>query len=378
MTLIPRIVSSVLPWAAPFWIVAVFGFVWIPRAQADAPETAHIYQKYCAVCHGKTGNGQTSAGQGMTPPPTDFTAPEVLVTLSRERMIQSIREGRKGTAMVAWKELLSDAEIVAVTDHIRDTLMLSSREKGASPGRKLFATHCSVCHGDKGDVAVWARNGLSPPPRNFTTDLARRELSRERMTFSVTYGRPETAMQSWVGRLKPDEIEQVIDYIRHAFMFPGEEGQTQAGPSPSGQEKTDSPDHKQHERGHKHDEAADMSAAMPRGLAGDPVWGKLFYDRNCTDCHGAQGDGKGKRSDFVYPKPRNFLHPASRHKLNRPHLFEVISHGERGTEMPAWDKVLTNQEIAHLVEYVFKAFIQPTTEPDSHHHSGPGSVEHTH
>ncbi|MBF0428489.1 MAG: c-type cytochrome, partial [Magnetococcales bacterium] len=183
-----------------------------PRS-ADAATAPYIYQKNCAVCHGKTGNGQTNAGNGMNPPPADFTAPESLVKLTKERMIQSIREGRKGTAMVAWKDLFSEEEIIALTDYIRENLMLSSRDKDSTPGRQIFANNCSVCHGDKGDVATWARSGLDPTPRNFTTEQARQELTRKRMIFSVTYGRAETAMPAWVGRLKPEEIEQVVDYI---------------------------------------------------------------------------------------------------------------------------------------------------------------------
>ncbi|MEO5332403.1 MAG: c-type cytochrome [Magnetococcus sp. YQC-5] len=361
--------------STPIWmktipILVLLGLPWIGMPTATAAPTVSVYQKHCAVCHGKNGNGKTTAGQGMNPPPTDFTAPTALVTLTKERMIQSIREGRKGTAMVAWKDLLSEPEIAEVVDTIRETLMLSSRDKDASPGQQLYANNCSVCHGDKGDVAVWARSGLAPPPRNFTSDQTRQELSRERMIFSVTYGRAETAMPAWVGRLKPEEIEQIVDYIRHSFLFPGGETQSQsAKKKPAGE----------HEHDHEHYDQAEMNAPMPNGLTGDAVWGKQFYDRTCADCHGTQGDGKGKRSDFIYPKPRNFLHPASQHKFNRPHLFEVISQGTRQTEMPAWNKVLTDNEIAHVTEYVFNRFIQPNTNPpgtnqpvnkhlDSHHH----------
>ncbi|MBF0128339.1 MAG: c-type cytochrome [Magnetococcales bacterium] len=362
------------PTAVAVALLLILAF--LPLMPLDAAPATQTYQKYCAVCHGKTGNGQTTAGQGMTPPPADFTAPGALVTLTRERMIQSIREGRKGTAMVAWKELLSGDEISGVADYIRESLMLSSRDKDASPGRQLFANNCSVCHGDKGDVAVWARSGLSPAPRNFTTELARQELSRERMVFSVTYGRAETAMPAWVGRLKPEEIEQVVDYIRQAFLFPGGEKPAQA--AQPGVQKKPSPD----KHDHNHFEQTDMSAPMPKGLTGDLAWGKQFYNRNCADCHGETGDGKGKRSDFIDPKPRNFLHPASQHKFNRPHLFEVISQGMRGSEMPAWDKVLTDQEIANLVEYVFKTFIiagQETDKPKISHQEHPAShQEHDH
>ena len=102
-----------------------------------------------------------------------------------------------------------------------------------------------------------------------------------------------------------------------------------------------------------------MSAPMPHALKGDIAKGGAFYKDNCATCHGTTGDGRGPRAYFINPKPRNFLHPASRQMLNRKELFEMISEGKPGTEMPAWDKVLTQQEIANVAEFVFQRFIQP-------------------
>ena len=314
------------------------------------PSSAHLYKKYCSVCHGKVGDGKSAASRGMVPSPANFTSPEVMATLSRERMLQSVTEGRPKTAMVAWKELLKPQEIEGIVDYIRNTLMLSSRSEDASPGRKLFAKNCSVCHGDKGDVAVWAQGGLVPPPRNFTTDNARWELTRKRMIFSVSYGRPETAMPSWSGRLSPEDIEAVVSYIRKSFMFPDGEEETPSQADSHTGKKKGAHDHSNHD-------ASDMLLPIPNGLVGDAEWGKKFYKDQCATCHGEKGDGKGPRSSFIYPKPRNFLHPSSQNKFNRPHLFDVIAKGVRGSEMPAWDKVLNNQEIANLAEYISQAFV---------------------
>ena len=37
--------------------------------------------------------------------------------------------------------------------------------------------------------------------------------------------------------------------------------------------------------------------------------------------------------------------------------------GKLGTEIPAWSKVLTEQEIADVAEYVFRKFIRPGGKP---------------
>ena len=87
-------------------------------------------------------------------------------------------------------------------------------------GQKIFAENCSVCHGDRGDKGMYGNRGLNPSPRNFTDDKARQELSRERMLYSVTHGRPGTAMIAWGKKFSAEEIEQVVDYVRDDLMFP--------------------------------------------------------------------------------------------------------------------------------------------------------------
>lgn len=102
---------------------------------------------------------------------------------------------------------------------------------------------------------------------------------------------------------------------------------------------------------------ADMSLPMPEGLKGDITKGRDFYMQNCFTCHGVTGAGDGPRAYFINPVPRDFLLETSRQYLNRPALFEAISKGRTGSEMPAWSRVLNDQEIANVAEYVFQNFI---------------------
>ena len=107
---------------------------------------------------------------------------------------------------------------------------------------------------------------------------------------------------------------------------------------------------------------SDMSLPMPLGLKGDSDKGRIFFMGNCFTCHGIKGDGDGPRAYFITPPPRNFLLEASRQRLNRPVLFEAITNGRLGTNMPAWGKVLNNQEIADVAEFVFENFISAPQE----------------
>ena len=96
----------------------------------------------------------------------------------------------------------------------------------------VYLKNCSICHGDNGDANTRAQSGMFPKPRDFTTAQAAIELTRERMIKSVTEGRPGTAMVGHKGRLTPQQIEGLVDYIRSNFMqiSTAEAGQPPAPP----------------------------------------------------------------------------------------------------------------------------------------------------
>ena len=85
-------------------------------------------------------------------------------------------------------------------------------------GRDIFFKHCKACHGDKGDGKTFAANVLNPPPKNFTSENSKQELTEERMIQSVAEGRKGTAMMPWKSRLTKQEIHLVVLYIRKSLM----------------------------------------------------------------------------------------------------------------------------------------------------------------
>jgi mono/diheme cytochrome c family protein len=355
-TILPHILFFALLSLASSHVVAM------PAQAGRNTSPAVLYHNYCSVCHGDKGNGQSRARQSLNPPPKDFTSPAVAQNLSRARMIEVVSNGAAGTAMVGWKTQLSSRQIESVVDYIRTTYMPSGSGAVSVPGtgsrtergRAIYARTCSVCHGDRGNGSSWAAANMSKPPENFTSPDSRAKLNRTRMITSVTHGRPDTAMPGFGSQLNTMDIEAVVDYVRAAFMqAPAGEGIS--GTYAHGTPAAASAPPEKHE--HHHSGKIDMKAQMPKGLIGDARRGGKFYQQNCATCHGKEGDGRGPRAYFINPKPRNFLHAGSRAELNRPELYEHIGEGVRGTEMPAWDKVLTPQQIADVAEYVFRQFI---------------------
>jgi mono/diheme cytochrome c family protein len=296
-----------------------------------------LYHNYCSVCHGDRGDGNSRAKNSLVPPPKDFTrAPE----LTRDTMLTIVTHGKSGTAMTGWKTQLTDKEIVAVVDYIRATFMQVAIDPKLQRGRTVYAQNCMVCHGDRGQGSP-SSVGLIPP-RDFSTPQARAELTRDRMLNSVTNGRANTAMAPFADRLSKSDIEAVVDYVRVALMLPSTTG-ISGTRAHGGQDAQKS--------------AEGMSLPFANGLTGDPVKGEKMYMANCATCHGTKGDGKGPRAYFIKPKPRNFIDKNFRFAFNRPAIYTAVYDGRLGAEMPAWSKVLTDQEIADVSEFVFRRFV---------------------
>ncbi len=92
-------------------------------ADPDLKLGSAVYKKHCKVCHGDKGDGKTFVANALNPPPKNFTSSASKKELTRERMVESVTEGRKGTAMMPWKSRLSEKEIQSVVSHIRNQFM---------------------------------------------------------------------------------------------------------------------------------------------------------------------------------------------------------------------------------------------------------------
>ena len=111
---------------------------------------------------------------------------------------------------------------------------------------------------------------------------------------------------------------------------------------------------------------AGPAAAKP----GDAAKGKEIYDKRCTWCHGAEGDGAGASKDFLNPPPRDFT--SGNYKIKSSNyedmvpsdddVFRMIRDGMPATAMPGWSDLLTEQNMWDLVAYV-KSFAQYDEPP---------------
>lgn len=86
--------------------------------------------------------------------------------------------------------------------------------------------------------------------------------------------------------------------------------------------------------------------------------GKAVYNQHCATCHGADGNGNGPASVWLYPKPRNF--GAGQFKIKstgglalptNDDLYQSIVRGLPGSSMPSFT-YLTEVERREVVQYV--------------------------
>ena len=109
-------------------IAVVFGLVWsltLMVPQSMAGDTVHgkkVYDTNCSACHGVKGDGQGPAASTLNPRPTNFTSAEAMKDINDARLKKSTKEGRPGTAMVAWGGILSDKDIEDVMAYVRSLL----------------------------------------------------------------------------------------------------------------------------------------------------------------------------------------------------------------------------------------------------------------
>jgi cytochrome c oxidase cbb3-type subunit 3 len=285
-----------------------------------------IYNYRCYFCHGYSGDARTLAASFLSPSPRDFTTSQ----LTTEDVERAVRQGRPGTAMKAYSQILGTAEIQAVAafverEFVRDKAPNTAyhtaangwpnhrRNVAAFPfasgqlaldapaesmndeqrqGRSLFMAACVSCH-DRGrvldDGPAWSARPVSFP----------------RMGFAP-------------GGVPPPPV----DVVSSASVYA------------------------------KHEVAPRLSQMSP-----PQTRGRQLFQANCAFCHGADGTGMNWIGQFMEPKARDLTQFSAR-TLPPERFAQVIREGLPGSSMPAWASVLTADDIDDVVAYASRAFFK--------------------
>ncbi len=187
----------------------------------------------------------------------------------------------------------------------------SDRDEGSEGGR-LYALHCSACHGNYGLGGV----GIPLALDDFLESVTDRYIA-----LTIRFGRPGRVMPPFP-RLTGHEVLAITKYIRSLHW-------------------------------------ADEPQFSSEPVVGDPVAGRGLFAAFCAQCHGANGEGgQGTGVSFSRPRFKSILAPA----LNNAGFLasasdQIIKHsliqGREGTPMRSVPALgLSEQDINDLVSYI--------------------------
>ncbi len=140
-----------------------------------------VYREVCAACHGATGDGRGPSASGLMPRPQVFANGRHMMRLTDEYLFavvkygkmavlkgQSPRPGVEATAMPAFEEVFSDAQIRELVAYVR-----AFRSGVPQPAvlRATFVEYCVICHGAEGRGDGKLASKRQPPPPRFVSAL---------------------------------------------------------------------------------------------------------------------------------------------------------------------------------------------------------------
>lgn len=119
MFLLALFACSDTPMEAPAAEPAPAATKQVDAAPAERPDGAALFAAHCASCHGPGGKGDGPAAAALDPKPADLVGPRADHLRGIPRR-QIIADGLPGTAMAAWKDVLSEDDLMRVTHFVHE------------------------------------------------------------------------------------------------------------------------------------------------------------------------------------------------------------------------------------------------------------------
>lgn len=306
-------------------LLAIAG-AWVSAVSAATPSQPAptrgkiLFEGHCAFCHAVNGHADTPVAKLLKTRPRNFADPVEMARVSDDQIYRAIKEGRPGTAMAAWGQVLSELEIGDVMNHIRTLAtprpqVLTAEQLSVEIGRRIYIKDCVECHGGDGRANTEAAKVLRPFPRSFADPVETARMDDGRMYSAIKLGIPGTSMGGWGGLLNPAEIIDVMRYIR-----------TLEQPLSPGMTKSEL----------------------------DALVGGRIYRQYCVNCHGEKGDGDTELGNALAKHPRNF----TKARLDQKKMADAVAHGRPGTAMAPWNGVLNPEDIRRVILFIRQKFQQ--------------------
>lgn len=306
--------------------VVLATLVFPAAAAASSPDGRAVYNYRCYFCHGYSGDAKTLAASYLTPRPTDFQRADP-AQVTPEHVLETLEQGRPGTAMKSFSGIINEAEMKAVAAFVVDEFV---RKK--APNTRYHTPENGWANHERYQAAFPFAKGEIPLSRPWES-LSPNEAAGKRLYLSACVschdrGAPAEDGVAWDAR--------PLSFPRNNFSL-------------ANQPKIDA-----------------MASASPYALHDIPPKiaglnkqerrGEKLFQHNCAFCHGADGMGENWIGKFMEPHPRNLQDPDFMGNATRQTIVRAIREGLPNTSMPAWKSVLADGDIRAIVAYISRAF----------------------
>ena len=83
-----------------------------------------------------------------------------------------------------------------------------------------------------------------------------------------------------------------------------------------------------------------------------PAAGEAIYKNLCLRCHGEKGDGQGPIAEHLDPYPRDLTKAGFMNSKSEARFVNSVRNGVNGTSMPAWGKLVTEEQAKTVLAYI--------------------------
>lgn len=282
-----------------------------PNARSGNDESSNqgkqLFNSYCILCHGGSGRGDGVLAEKLNLVGTvaDLTRPKY--GKMKVEQIEEIIAGynRPQSQMPKWSTLLAKEDRLSIARYVKT---LQPRFALIN-GKRVYALACAACHGADGKGKGPLADSLKLTARlpDLTAEKYRSMSEDQLVKAAVAYSAKEDALPKWDAVLAPDQIYDVMSYIKNFGV-------------------------------------------SELYIYGDAERGRDVFRLNCVACHGQQGKGDGNLAKLFGVKMVDYT-SKSQLDIADEALIHTISMG-RGQFMPSWFGQLSADQIRDAAAYV--------------------------
>lgn len=266
---------------------------------------------HCSQCHGDYLEGNGPVAEWIYPIPKNLRNAEFLRNLTKERVIDSITHGVRGTPMPPWGEVAKDKPNDGIPELTRDEIAdIVNWLFSSIPGGE-------VIKGSQ-DVPKW----------HYSPHDVLKELEEEGGKLESKPANQQAALFPSIDiRGYYASLEIPVEQVQEVFEV-----------SPNPIPGTD-------EHGYYIKDKYYTAENIQQG--------KEFFELNCAVCHGAEADGTGARAEFMHEaKPRMLTNLDWLNMHDDLYLLRSIKYGMPGTAMTPWGDLTTSLQRLQLVMFI--------------------------